>query len=165
MEAARNAKEQADYEQKKAGIGVKCTFHGCGFVAKNEKGLKSHWGQKHAGVEDTSGEESDDGAESSVAATTTTAATMKKEPSKYVCPNVKCGQDCSSGAGLARHLRCKPDCHAAADELKKEQETAARPHGGKANRERQSDEDEELTDEGRTGQAARKSTRVKRKGR
>ena len=42
-EAEKNAKEQAEYEQKKARIGVKCPH--C--LAKNEKGLKSHFGQKH----------------------------------------------------------------------------------------------------------------------
>ena len=51
-EAEKNAKEQAEYEQKKAGIGVKCPH--CPFIAKNEKGLKSHFGQKHKYVEDLS---------------------------------------------------------------------------------------------------------------
>ena len=31
-EKAKNAKDKEEYEQKKAGIGVKCTFRGCGHV-------------------------------------------------------------------------------------------------------------------------------------
>ena len=58
-ERAKNAKEKEEYEQKKAGSGVKCTFRGCSFIAKNEKGLKSHWSQKHKGVEESSDEDDD----------------------------------------------------------------------------------------------------------
>ena len=62
-EKEKNAKEKEEYEQKKAGIGVKCTFRGCGFIAKNEKGLKSHWSQKHKFVEESSDEDGDDEAD------------------------------------------------------------------------------------------------------
>ena len=44
-EEEKNAKEQKEYQQKKAGVGVKCPR--CGQVLKNEKGLRSHMGQKH----------------------------------------------------------------------------------------------------------------------
>ena len=53
-EAEKNAKEQAEYEQKKAGVGVKCPH------PKNEKGLKSRFGQKHKHVKDLSDDSGDD---------------------------------------------------------------------------------------------------------
>ena len=59
-EKVKNAKEKEEYEQKKAGSGVKCTFRGCTFTAKNEKGLKSHWSQKHKYVEESSDDDGDE---------------------------------------------------------------------------------------------------------
>ena len=59
-ERAKNAKEKEEYAQKKAGSGVKCTFRGCSFIAKDEKGLKSHWSQKHKGVEESSDDDNGD---------------------------------------------------------------------------------------------------------
>ena len=146
-EKAKNLKEQTDYEQKKAGVGVKCPR--CDFVAKNERGLKSHFGQKHKFVmeddssEDDSSEEDsseDDSSEedsseedsseeeeakatcksrSSSSSSSPASGSLKKE---YICPNEKCKQVCKSGAGLARHLRCKAACKAVADRAKKGKE-------------------------------------------
>ena len=124
-EKEKNVKEEADYAQKKAGIGVKCPH--CDFIAKNEKGLKSHVGQKHPKwqfyPEDSSSEDSDDIEPSSGSSTMTTRRSRTTRPSKasssssssrsssssgpssskYVC--LHCGQDCHSGSGLASHLR------------------------------------------------------------
>ena len=123
-EKEKNAKEEADYVQKKAGIGVKCPH--CGVPLKNEKGLKSHIGQKHpkwnfypedSSSEDSDDDEDDDEPSKSSATTTTTKSKPRtsapsssssssstcSSSSKYVCP--ECLQDCSSGAGLASHRR------------------------------------------------------------
>ena len=44
-ETQKSEKDKERYEQKKAGVGVKCTFRGCTFIGENERGLKSHWGR------------------------------------------------------------------------------------------------------------------------
>ena len=126
-------------QQKKAGSGVKCTFRGCSFSAKNEKGLKSHWSQKHIGVEESSDddedgdEETDDEDEdndtdedamptrssssscSSTTPTTKTKATTSSS-SKHRC--LHCQKDCTNASGLSSHLRHSPACKAAADRNK-----------------------------------------------
>ena len=87
-ENEKNAQEQAAYEQKKAGVGVQCPH--CEFVAKNERGLRSHLGQKHPKwqyyPEDSS-----------------LSSSSSSSNSKYVCP--QWGKDCTSGSGLSSHLR------------------------------------------------------------
>ena len=141
-ERAKNAKEKEEEEQKKAGSGVKCTFTGCSFIAKNEKGLKSHWSQKHKGAEESSdddedgGEETDDEDEdsddnddedaappknsssscSSTTPTTKTKATTSSSSSKHRC--LHCQKDCTNSSGLSSHLRHSPACKAAADRNK-----------------------------------------------
>ena len=113
-EREKNVKEATDYEQKKAGVGVKCPH--CDFIAKNEKGLKSHLGQKHPKWQyyegDTSSEESDDddkkvtsGSRTSTSATpsSSSSSSTSSTSSKYVC--AICGKDCNSGSGLSSHLR------------------------------------------------------------
>ena len=117
-EAERNAKEKETYEQKKTGIKVKCPH--CPYLAKNERGLKLHFGHMHKFVADLS-EDSDDDEEdddddppaprssgSSSTSTTATAATT----SKYICST--CGKDCSTGSGLSSHLRHSKTCKTAA---------------------------------------------------
>ena len=117
-EAEKNANEQKTYEDKKAGNGIKCTFRGCPFVAKNEKGLKSHWSQKHKYVEDTSSESDDSNDDAEEVAprrpmtSTTPSATSTSNCSKYICPH--CKKDCSSGSGLSSHLRHSKLCKAPA---------------------------------------------------
>ena len=114
----KNANEQKTYEDKKAGNGIKCTFRGCPFVAKNEKGLKSHWSQKHKYVEDTSSESDDSNDDAEEVAprrpmtSTTPSATSTSNCSKYICPH--CKKDCSSGSGLSSHLRHSKLCKAPA---------------------------------------------------
>jgi len=129
-ERGKNAKEQADYEQRKAGIGVKCPQ--CDFVAKNEKGLKSHVGQKHPKweyyPEDASSEESDEDEPFGKKRTTTTrksrsstsapSSSSSSSRSKYLCP--QCGKDCSSGSGLSSHLRHSGHSKEAGNHSKKE---------------------------------------------
>ena len=130
-ERGKNAKEQADYEQRKAGIGVKCPQ--CDFVAKNEKGLKSHVGQKHPKweyyPEDASSEESDEDEPFGKKRTTTTrksrsstsapsSSSSSSRNSKYLCP--QCGKDCSSGSGLSSHLRHSGHSKEAGNHSKKE---------------------------------------------
>ena len=117
-EAERNGKEKETYEQKKTGIKVKCPH--CPYLAKNERGLKLHFGHMHKFVADLS-EDSDDDEEdddddppaprssgSSSTSTTATAATT----SKYICST--CGKDCSTGSGLSSHLRHSKTCKTAA---------------------------------------------------
>ena len=133
-EKEKNTQEQAAYEQKKAGIGVKCPH--CEFVAKNEKGLKSHVGQKHPKWnyypedEDSPSGESDEEEEASTgkgkkkiairSKTSTSAPTSSSSSSsssKYVC--LQCGKDCSSGSGLSSHLRHSGHASVAAADLSK----------------------------------------------
>jgi uncharacterized C2H2 Zn-finger protein len=113
-EREKNVKEEADYEQKKAGVGVKCPR--CDFIAKNEKGLKSHIGQKHPKWQfyegDSSSEENSDEDSLTSGSRTRTSATLSSSSSsstssstssKYIC--TECGKDCTSGSGLSSHLR------------------------------------------------------------
>ena len=110
-EGGKNAKEKEAYEQKKTGVKVKCPH--CPYLAKNEHGLKLHFGHMHKFVADLSDDSDDDDDDdddpptSSCSSTATTAATTK---SKYICST--CGKDCTSGSGLSSHLRhsktCKP---------------------------------------------------------
>ena len=44
-ESEKNAKEKADYEEKKSGVKVKCPY--CPYLAKNAHRLKLHFGHKH----------------------------------------------------------------------------------------------------------------------
>ena len=124
----KNAKEEADYGQKKAGVGVKCPH--CDFIAKNEKGLRSHLGQKHPkwqfyeGDSSSSSEESDgdeeekkpSGSRSSTSASSSSSSsstsTNNTSGGKYVCK--ECGKDCTSGSGLSSHLRSSGHCKAVA---------------------------------------------------
>ena len=136
-ERAKNAKEKEEYEQKKAGSGVKCTFRGCSFIAKNEKGLKSHWSQMHKDVEESSDDDEaededdsstgDDEAEdeddpapkrsSSCSSKPPTTTTMGSGiSSSYTCKN--CGKYCTNGSGLSSHLRWSKECKPAADRNK-----------------------------------------------
>ena len=127
-------------QQKKAGSGVKCTFRGCSFSAKNEKGLKSHWSQKHIGVEESSDddedgdeetddedEDSDDTGEdamptrsssSSCSSTTPTTKTTATTSSSSNRRCLHCQKDCTYASGLSSRLRHSPACKAAADRNK-----------------------------------------------
>lgn len=119
-ENEKNSKEKEAYTAKKAGVGVPCPR--CGKMCKNEAGLKSHFAQIHKGVETSSSSDDDDESHSSTsssAACRSGSSSSTMGPSKFVCPN--CKQDCNSGAGLARHLRCHVECQAKkADGMKKE---------------------------------------------
>jgi len=57
-ESEKNAKEKADYEEKKSGVKVKCPH--CPYLAKNAHGLKLHFGHKHKFVADLSEDDDDD---------------------------------------------------------------------------------------------------------
>lgn len=115
-EGERNAKEKEAYEQKKAGPKLKCRY--CQYLAKDERGLKLHFGHMHKFVADLSDDDDDDdddppaprssGSSSSSTSTTATAATR----SKHRC--VKCGKDFKTGSGLSSHLRHPKNCKAAA---------------------------------------------------
>lgn len=97
-EKARNKKEQEDYEKKKARVGFKCPRSGCDFVAKNETGLKVHMTHMHAYESSESEEEA------------ATAPPSTLGLSEYTCPYCSPPKDCSSGAGLSKHLSTKhPD--------------------------------------------------------
>ena len=119
-EKAKNNKAEEDYKQKKAGEGVKCPH--CSHVAKNDKGLRSHVGQKHPkwqfypddSTSDDSADsttESDDGpsrsstrkTSSRSAPSSSSSSSSTSTSSKWVCP--ECKQDCSSGGGLSSHQR------------------------------------------------------------
>ena len=120
-EGERNAKEKEAYEQKKTGVKVKCPH--CPYLAKNEHGLKLHFGHMHKFVADLSDDNDDDDDDSedddppaprssgsSCSSTVTTAAAATK--SKYICST--CGKDCTSGSGLSSHLRHSKSCKPAA---------------------------------------------------
>ena len=125
-EAEKNAKEQADYEQKKAGIGVKCPH--CPYIAKNEKGLKLHFGHKHKFVEDLSDDSDDDDEDddepprsnsssitrsSSSSSAPVGSSSSSSTTSRYTCEH--CGKPCSTGSGLWSHLNKPGRCKAAAE--------------------------------------------------
>ena len=124
-EAEKNAKEKEGYEQKKAGSGVKCSFRGCGFIAKNEKGLKSHWGQKHKFVDESSDDSDDDddddaaprsssssssGRSSSSSSSTTTTATTAGSPSSSSSRTILVGSSRSSTSSKYICIKCGKDC-------------------------------------------------------
>jgi len=109
-EAEKNAKAQMEYEQKKAGIGVKCPH--CRFIAKNEKGLKSHFGQKHKYVKDLS-DNSGDGDDADDDDKPSRSSSSSSTTSKYTCAH--CRKDCSTRSGLSSHLNNSGQCKAAAE--------------------------------------------------
>lgn len=134
-EAERNEKEKEAYEEKKSGAKIKCPY--CPYMAKNEKGLKLHFGHKHKFVADLSEDDSEpdeaqprsSSSSSSSSSTTATAAGKRSSRtgsttskptgsttttrSNFTCS--KCGKDCTTGAGLASHLRHSKNCKAATD--------------------------------------------------
>ena len=128
-ESEKNRKEKDAYEEKKAGIGVRCER--CGKLFQNERGRRSHYGQVHEGVEETSSDgEADDKhtSTSSTACRTSSSSSSSSSSSRssgrrvtrhnqFECPN--CKKDCSSGSGLASHLRSRADCKAVAEKMKK----------------------------------------------
>ena len=136
-ESEKNRKEKEVYEEKKAGLTVACPR--CHRMFLNEKGMKGHFGQIHKGVETSSDEEGDDddddddddkdtatSSTKSKSRSSSSRSSNTKEPSKYVCPNEKCKKDCSTGAGLARHLRCNEECEAVAEASTKKKEKEKR---------------------------------------
>ena len=115
-----------------AGIGVKCPH--CPYIAKNEKGLKLHFGHKHKFVEDLSDDSDDDDdddepprsnsrsitpstrtsrSSSSSAPAGSSSSSSSSTTSRYTCEH--CGKPCSTGSGLWSHLNKPGQCKAAAE--------------------------------------------------